>query len=408
MSGVKPAWTTPQQIVAQVQRRWDDGAILAARLSGVSLFPLELSLRQPGAAQLGEQFDAVRLWIRQLEADAGKGYALVWREINHRQLGRNRLPAAAVIGSEADALRMLGRQADAARFDRLAAATLSAFPVLRDWMLRRPLLLLERAAIWPRVLATLRWFVAHPRPQLYARQLDIAGVDGKFIENHRALLAELLDIVLPADAIDPAATGARHFERRYGLLSKPVQIRFRILDPDYYVNGLSDLMVPVSQFAALKTDVRHVFITENEINGLAWPHAASGMVIFGGGYAIDRLGEIGWLHGRDLVYWGDIDTHGFAILDRLRASLPQARSILMDAATLERHRPLWGREDDDKRHVGQLTRLNAAEQALFEAIRDNVVGERVRMEQERLEFGWVEQAVAAAQKSLVIPGGALL
>ena len=39
----------------------------------------------------------------------------------------------------------------------------------------------------------------------------------------------------------------------------------------------------------------------------------------------------------DLVYWGDLDTHGFAILNRLRECFPHARSMLMDRATLLAH-----------------------------------------------------------------------
>jgi len=43
-------------------------------------------------------------------------------------------------------------------------------------------------------------------------------------------------------------------------------------------------------------------------------------------------------------YWGDLDTHGFAILNQLRAWLPQTRSFLMDRQTLVEHRDRWGRE----------------------------------------------------------------
>lgn len=399
-----PTWTTPQQLAAQLQRRWDDGSMLAARLSGVSLFPLRWNLRQPTASQLGEHFEQVRAWIRQLEAGAKpvkpNGYAIGWRDINHRQLGRNRLPATAAVETEEDALRMLGRQAEALRFDRLADATLAMFPALAPWLRRCPMLLLEQAPVWPQVLATLQWFQSHPRPQRYLRQLDIGGVDSKFIETHRGLLGELLDQILPLDAIEQQAVGARNFERRYGLLSKPVQIRFRMLDPAYYLCGLSDLAVPVAQFSALQPGVRQVFITENEINGLAWPPTTSSMVIFGGGYGIDRLGEIAWLNDKEIIYWGDIDTHGYAILDRLRAYFPHARSILMDAATLERHKSLWGREDDTKRFSGHLQRLTEPEREVYEAVRDNLLGPHIRMEQERLGFTWVEQAIRAAQKDL--------
>lgn len=390
-----PSWTTPDAIRTQLQRQWDDGRILSARVRGEALFPLELRLRQPGVAELGDQFDAVRGWIRALEAGArdalGHGYDIVWREINHRQLGRNRLPERVVFNTEADALRLIGCQADGKRFDQLAAATLAAFPQLKEWLGRRPMVLIEQAAAWERILAILAWFAAHPRPSLYLRQLDIAGVDTKFIEARKALLTELLDLLLPPDAIDASALGARQFERRYGLLGKPALVRFRLLDPAHHIGGLSDLAVPVAQFAALRTAVKRVYITENEINGLAFPEVEASMVIFGGGYGIDRLAEIDWLRERDVRYWGDIDTHGFAILDRLRASLPQARSILMDEATLLAHRPLWGTEEKDKRFTGTLTRLNREECALYEVLRDDALGERVRMEQERLGYTWVSE-----------------
>jgi hypothetical protein len=391
------SWTTPGAIRAQLITIWDDGRMLSARLRGDALFPLALRLRQPGPADLGGQFDAVRSWIRSLEAGSkaatGHGYDIVWRDINHRQLGRNRVPDRIVVETEADALRLLGRAADARGFDQLAALTLGAFPQLHDWIGRRPLALLEHAAGWERILAIVQWFVDHPRPQLYLRQLDIAGVDSKFIEARRGLLTELLDQVMPADAVDATANGARQFEARYGMLAKPALIRFRILDPARYIGGLSDLSVPVSQFAALDVDVERVFITENEINALAFPDVRAGIVIFGGGYGIERLAQVEWLRRREVFYWGDIDTHGFAILDRLRASLPHARSLLMDAGTLHAHRPLWGAEDEDKRYLGEAARLDADEREVFHALRDDVLGERIRMEQERIGYAWVRGAI---------------
>ena len=182
-------WTTPDDIIASTRKLWDSGALLRARLEGASLFPYELRLRQPGIADMGAQFDAVREWIGALAGMAherrGYGYELVWRELNHRQLGRNSIPVAVVIASEEGALRMIGRAADARRFDRLAGATVDAFPGLRTWLCSQPLRLLENADAWERVLAVLRWFVAYPQPGIYLRQLDIKGVDSKFIESRK-------------------------------------------------------------------------------------------------------------------------------------------------------------------------------------------------------------------------------
>lgn len=383
-------WTTPAMIRAAIERWWSDGRLLAARVRGEALFPCVLALRQPSVAQLADQFEQVRTWIRALEEGEGNGYQIVWREINHRQLGRNRVPDKISIASEDDAYRLIGRRADVRRFDALAQATLQAFPQLSEWLARRALVVLEHAAAWDRMLICLRWFVAHPRPALYLRQLDIPGVDTKFIEARRPLLGELLDIVLPAEAV---ALDARVFEARYGLLAKPATLRCRILDPRHAIGGLLDISVPVAQFASLKIDVERIFITENEINFLAFPDVPSALVIFGGGYGIDRVADIDWLDRRELVYWGDIDTHGFAILDRLRARFAHVRSLLMDADTLHAHRHLWGQEDAGKRYLGALQRLSAEEAALFDALRSDQLGERVRMEQERVGFHHVLAAL---------------
>ncbi len=101
-------------------------------------------------------------------------------------------------------------------------------------------------------------------------------------------------------------------------------------------------MVPVAQFAALRTGVDRVYITENEVKALAFPDVESSMVVSGGGYGVDRLEQVDWLRSRPILYWGNIDTHGFAILDRLRASIPGVASLLMDENTLQAHRHVWG------------------------------------------------------------------
>ncbi len=376
-------WTGPEAIAASLRKRWDSGRLLAER----ALFPLELPLRQPTVAQMGEQFEQVRAWILELEAGSGAGYEIVWREINHRQLGRNRVPDRVVVATFDAAVRMIGKQGAVRQFDRLAGLTLAQFPALHEWVERRALVMIERSAEWERVLACLQWFVDHPLSGLYLRQLDISGVDSKFIEARKPLLAELLGVLMPA------LPDARQFEARYGLRAKPATIRFRILDPVHALCGLTDVSVPVEQFAALRIGVQQVFVTENEINALAFPDAPSALLIFGGGYGIDRLAEVEWLKQRDVVYWGDIDTHGFAILDRLRGCLPHARSILMDAPTLHAHRMLWGQEEADKRYLGELTRLSADEKTLFDSLRSDAIAPRLRLEQERISYRWLKSVL---------------
>lgn len=397
------SWGGPAEIRARLRRRWERGELLAARLGArssdespaASLFPLTIPLKKPSSRDLAEDFAAVRRWVDELQAGSrearGFGYDIEWQEVRHRVHGRNRLPARVVIPKEADALRLIGQLSAAERAERLAAETRERLPALGDWLVRQPLKLLAHADDWDRLLAVVEYLAAHPRPGIYRRELDIPGVDTKFIEANRGLLAELLDIVLPESAIDRSATGARGFDRRFGLRDEPALIRFRILDRRLAIAGLTDLTVPVEQFATLNLPVERVFVTENKTNGLAFPDVPGSIVIMGLGYGLDRLAAIPWLPEDGLIYWGDIDTHGFAILNRLRHHFPAARSLLMDRATLEAHRPLCTQEGTNQRFTGELDRLTAAEQALYDDLRHDRLGERLRLEQERIGFGWLKE-----------------
>ena len=125
--------------------------------------------------------------------------------------------------------------------------------------------------------------------------------------------------------------GATDFAGRYGFLRRPGYVRFRVAGG---YRGFSELSVRANEFARGPEGISRAYVIENEITYLAFPLPDAAMVIFGGGYAVPVLAPLGWLAGLDLVYWGDIDTHGFAILNRLRHHLPHARSMLMDRATL--------------------------------------------------------------------------
>jgi hypothetical protein len=249
---------------------------------------------------------------------------------------------------------------------------------------------LELAEDWPRLLEIVALLLKHPRPAIYLRQIDLPGVHTKLIEGHRGVLAALLDLVMPEDSIDGTHTGIGGFCRRYGFLDKPSRVRFRLLDSTVRllpVEADQDVTLTQSAFASLVLPVSKVFITENEINFLAFPDISDAMVIFGAGYGFDNLAAAPWLHEKEIYYWGDIDTHGFAILNQLRGFLPHAVSFLMDQQTLLAHRALWGVETQPE--TGTLARLNSEESALYNQLRRNHWGERIPLEQERIGFDFL-------------------
>ncbi|HTD75553.1 MAG TPA: DUF3375 family protein [Steroidobacteraceae bacterium] len=117
--------------------------------------------------------------------------------------------------------------------------------------------------------------------------------------------------------------------------------------------------------------------------------------LFGGGYAIDLVRALPWLAKQPLHYWGDLDTHGFAILSRLRQYFPHTRSFLMDRDTLVNHRDFWTEELSGTRVLRDLPTLDPFEQSLYDDLRNDRLGDRVRLEQEGVQYQRVEQAVLA-------------
>jgi hypothetical protein len=93
----------------------------------------------------------------------------------------------------------------------------------------------------------------------------------------------------------------------------------------------------------------------------------------------------------DTHYWGDVDTHGFAILDQLRARVPSVKSLLMNQETLLHHRGLWGREPDPVNHP--LAHLTEDEVAVYDGLRSHRWAQNLRLEQERISFAWVTKLV---------------
>lgn len=382
-------WTTPDDLVEQVQRLWDRGEILRAPSV---LFPKQLRLRKPTPADIGNRFHEVRQWVAELKSGAVRhGYQVQMEEVDNRIVGKNEIPARVIVQTEDAALGMIARKRDAERFRRARDGLVSQWPVLADWIDKYPIRFLDVVPYADQLQAVLRWFGKHPSHGVYRRQLEIEGVDTKFIELHRGVLTPLLERILPPSAVRgmPGAS----FDVRFGLREKPTLIRFRILDPSQLLQGLSDLSVPVTEFAALQLPAQDVVITENEVNALALPERANTLVIFGQGYAVERLREIHWLRARRVLYWGDIDTHGFEMLDRVRAALPKTESILMDRGTLLAHRSLWTTEPVQA--IWTPTHLAATELQVLEDLKSGVYGENIRLEQERISFAAVRATLAS-------------
>ncbi|MCC5840719.1 MAG: hypothetical protein JJT96_11390 [Opitutales bacterium] len=390
-------WTTPKDLTRQVNRLWERGLILQSILSEEPVFPKRLNLKSPTSPDLAHAFGEVREWCAAL---AGvKHLRLEFREVRHRVTGTNRYPTEAWVDSAEDAVALLGKTREWRQFQELLGLTRKRRPELLPWIGKRPLAALERAAEWARYLDLVDWMKAHPQPGCYLRQVDLPGIDTKFIEAHRGLLSELFDLVMAPDHIDGRFSGINGFCHRYGFREKPERVRFRILDSRFdplHMGVHADVTLDIATFSELPVSLRKmpetIFITENETNFLAFPKVDDSWILFGSGYGFAALSYAAWMNGCRIFYWGDIDTHGFAMLNELRRVFPLAESFLMDRETLHAHRVFWGTEPSPT--LKSLTRLDPAEAALYGDLASNRIAPNLRLEQERIAFSSLLKALS--------------
>ncbi len=377
-----------------------------------AIFPLRESTGTISARALREHYEQIRTIAAEYRAAnhstdtdtaAGAGskdtLEVEWTPREDRHLGSNLIPTALHFPTVDALARFLGRPAIAQlkAYRKNASHLLAELPHLHAWITTHPMELTRITDTVDRLIAVTHWMQKTPRPGIYIRQIPVDGIDTKFVEQNRTILTQWWDILLPPDTLDgtratgtrPTTTGSiNRFAQRYGFRTVPVTLRFRLLDPKKTIAGFTDLTVPVEELAASPPPNVHIaFVVENEISALAFPPVTGGIVICGGGYSVAALAHVPWLKDIRLYYWGDIDTHGFAILNRLRSHLPDVHSFLMDRDTLTAHSSRWSRETTPSQ--ADLPHLTQPERQLYDDLRHNHLAPGVRLEQERIDYSRV-------------------
>lgn len=348
-------------------------------------WPLAISLGIPTEQAVRERLDAALAWVRAWQSWQGAG-ALQWTERRWRTLGTQRVPELLRLDGPREVAAWLG---EVERWDRACsrqAGMRQRWPMLAGRMGRLFDVLADYSEPdFDRLTATLAWLERHPASGLYLRQLPIPGLDTKWIEARKAVLAELLCCV--TGRTDTAGD----FHVLCGLRRPSPRVRMRLLDPALRarVGGLGDLTVPLEELEQLDITPRHVVIVENLQTGLALDDLPATVAFMALGYGVDVLAQVAWVQDANCLYWGDIDTHGFSILNQLRAQLTAVRSIFMDEPTLLSHRDLWTSEPS-QHGAPELPYLDPGEQAVYRALKLHAFGAGVRLEQERIawETAW--------------------
>lgn len=369
---------TSAEIKKKASRKYTD--YLRDVAAGKTFQPIEIPCDKKASDTIAEyqkEFNDIRSLSKEVK---GYGYTIDWKTVKTKMLGTQGLPSKIKFETAEDFERFLQKVKEVDVFRKNVALINGKFSELQCWIEKYPLKVIDNSEYWSDILKVLDYFSKNPQPQLYIRELPIE-VHTKFIEQHKAVIGELLDIVIK----EYINTNEKEFEKRYNLRYDESMVRMRILDGTLaaeFFSGLDDITIPVSKFLRLQIPISKAYIVENKVNFLTFPLVANSIVIWGRGYGIASIKESELLKSSELMYWGDLDAQGFEILSQFRSYFAQVKSLLMDKTTFDKYF-----END----LGTLSKVNVElnltteEENLYQYIKAN----NYRLEQEKIPQSYV-------------------
>lgn len=363
-----------EYIKSQLRKKWVSGAILRGEVE----YPFKIAVS--ASSVTGANTLAITEWKKELLSRDGCGYRVVLEEVNSRTYGRNTLPVAVLIDNELDAVKLLSCRADFEAYKEIVSDSETIELGVDAWVRLHPFKSIAHHKHWFKIVKTVRWLLNNIEPSIYLRQAAIPGVHTKFIYQHKVDIESIFCHV----AGHVKLKESKHFEERFGFLMDSPSIRMRILDPKLKPLGVTDLTLPSSELETLRMPVKRVFITENLVNCLAFPDVPDSIILFGKGYGFAHWEKINWMRDCDVFYWGDIDTHGFSILNQFRATFPNAKSLLMDMGTFLSNTDSV--VDEPKQSVARLDRLTQDERKMYYSLLPDGECQHKRLEQELIPY----------------------
>lgn len=376
---------SPDEIKTQALKWWL--AILQSAISQEIFFPKtidRIGKIQPG--QITQKFETLQQEVETLyrhsKSQIGFGYLIKTTEKNFRRTGSHELPDAIVFENIEDYLTFTGKKKEWNLFNHNYEKILKSIPQAKTWVWSNCSWLTDTQTNWDDILKVCHYFLGNPRPNLYLRELPIT-VHTKFIEDNVTIIQSMLDFLIPNDIRNHQQ---KPFTRRYFLRYDEPLIRLRLLDMHLDLFGhFYDISIPLSDFEKLDLPAENILITENKMNFLTLPAMQSTIAVWsGGGFNVSFLRNIDWLSKKYILYWGDIDEHGFQILHQLRSFYPNTHSIMMDHKTFEYFSEFAVAGARNKSE--QLLLLNDDERKLFEQLK---LTDKNRLEQEKISQSYV-------------------
>lgn len=312
---------SPDELAQQLLRQWQNNTLRAQRLLTSEPWPLRLAIGKPTATQVLQQSASVQQHIQSWrQVTVGQA---IFEHKNYRRLAEAvELPSYWQINSPSEWMQAC--QNAAVRYE---FAVLSELISASDSCMHE--LLVRERNLWRHkplneLLDTLKLAgklspgCAQGQP---LRLLSGYGVDTKFVERHETLLRRLLDTRF-ADAA--SEQGLLNFldaldEKDHWLLVRSLsggQLPFQ------------RLRITSAELAQTALPATRILLIENERCEHLLPPLRDCIAVLGAGFDLAWLAGQA-LEGKQLYYWGDLDTWGLAMLARARQLRPNLQALMM-------------------------------------------------------------------------------
>lgn len=310
-------------------------------------------------------------------AEKSKGWSIKWEDWNSKKLGKQKWPSSISIETEDDYLYLIKKGEEVSQFKRQLEELIRWKKEIRSFLLVRTNAVLEYQSIWNDICNVVDYLIQNDVEGYYIRSLPLP-VHTKFIENNKAFIYSLLKHFSPERYPEETI----RFETALGLKEKQHVYTMRWLDDNLatkYMHGHEVFGLSTVGLRAVDWEVEELWLVENETNLFLLPNRKGALVLFSKGHAVTQLFNIPLLGRTKLVYWGDLDEHGFIMLNSFRKNYNHAKSIFMDQNTVEYHRSEMLTQPE-KYKIRSLEYLSIDENEAFQTL----LSINGRIEQEKL------------------------
>ena len=327
----------PAEVRALVlKREWHNTAGLKARLLNRKPFPIRIGLKPPTGRSAIADMAHFQTFIAQWRSYSVQKHIL-WDVKDYRTLSEQTVPTFFVLENLKELIEFVGKEATVRsetwvkNMAPMLRITEAFYPVLVKHLKTVEQMRLSDATLLSDLIKQLSFQMGVGQ---YLRALPLVGVDTKFLENYKALISDMLDVLH-----EGAVTESGGLLEWLGCLKNPkgwLTIRPLCERAKASLGGFPVMQLHSDVLRDHPLSASNILVVENMQSGLGLPLLNDTIAVFGGGKNVSWM-DADWLKSKRVAYWGDIDSWGLNILSDVRAKLPSVNAIMMDSETIHQH-----------------------------------------------------------------------